>query len=177
MNILKFIDQAILSLLKAVTITCFVILTVLVSANVFVRFFPIVSLHWFDEIIELVVAALIFYGSAALWITKEHFSVGDWIGKRLATRPRHAYRMALELLALVFVLVYFYYSYELADSAVDVTNAFAIPKWILYSCLPVSGAIMIIYSIKNVIEEMGGILRHQDSQGDKSACAAISDRT
>ena len=49
----------------------------------FVRFFPVVSLHWFDEIIELLYAYLVFYGAAALWITREHLSVGDWISGRL----------------------------------------------------------------------------------------------
>ena len=92
MNILKLIDTVILNILKTITIACFVMLTLLVSANVFVRFFPVISLHWFDEIIELLVAYLVFYGSAALWITKEHFSVGDWIEKRLADRQRHFYR-------------------------------------------------------------------------------------
>jgi TRAP-type C4-dicarboxylate transport system permease small subunit len=164
MNILKLIDLIILNTLKAVTIACFVILTVLVSANVLVRFFPVASLHWFDEIIELVVAALIFYGSAALWITREHFGVGDWIGKRLAPRLRQAYHVVIELLALVFVAVFFYYSYALANSAEDVTNAFAIPKWILYSCLPISAAIMIIYSFRKIMEEIGAIWRHPNSR-------------
>ena len=63
----------ILSALKVITITSFVILTILISANVFVRFFPIASLHWFDEIIELLYAYLVFYGAAALWITHEPF--------------------------------------------------------------------------------------------------------
>jgi TRAP-type transport system small permease protein len=171
MHSLKLFDRVILGILKAITIICFVILTILVSANVFVRFFPVVSLHWFDEIIELVVAALIFYGSAALWITKEHFSVGDWIGKRLAAGTRHIYRMVLELLALVFVLVFFYYSYALAESAVDVTNAFAIPKWILYSCLPISGAVMIIYSIRHIFQEIAGMIKQQPDEGEANDCA------
>ncbi len=163
MNLLKQIDRIILKVLKAVSIACFIILTVLVAANVVIRFFPVVSLHWFDEIIELVVAALIFYGSAALWITREHFSVGDWIGKRLAPRPRHAYRLVVELLALGFIVLFFHYSYALTASAEDVTNAFAIPKWILYACLPVSAAIMMIYSVRNILGELAGILKHQSS--------------
>ena len=83
LNVLRGVDRFVLALLKAFTILCFVLLTVLISANVFVRFFPVVSLHWFDEIIELLYAYLVFYGAAALWITREHFSVGDWISGRL----------------------------------------------------------------------------------------------
>ena len=41
MDSLKSIDKVILKLLKAITITSFVLLTILISANVFVRFVPI----------------------------------------------------------------------------------------------------------------------------------------
>ena len=68
MDVLRQLDRIVLLALKYITITCFVILTILVSANVLVRFVPVVSLHWFDEIIELLYAYLVFYGAAALWI-------------------------------------------------------------------------------------------------------------
>jgi len=175
-HILKQMDRAILNVLKAITIFCFVILTLLVSANVFVRFFPVVSLHWFDEIIELVVAMLIFYGAASLWITNEHFSVGDWLEKRLASKPKHAYRMVLEVLKLVFAAIFFYYSYKLTSSADDVTNVFAIPKWILYSCLPISGAIMVIYSIKNIIVEIADMKKPPAGAEGKDVCGVVMDK-
>ena len=93
---LKSIDKVILKTLMAFTITLFFFLTILISANVFVRFFPIVSLHWFDEIIELLYAYLVFYGAAALWITHEHFGVGDWIETRIKNvRTRSAYKIII----------------------------------------------------------------------------------
>jgi TRAP-type C4-dicarboxylate transport system permease small subunit len=156
---LKQIDDILLRILKVITITSFIFLTILVSANVFVRFVPVASLHWFDEIIELLFAYLVFYGAAALWITREHFSVGDWIGKRIANvRARHLYRLIVELMVLLFVVIFFYYSLRLTILAQDVTNVFAIPKRILYSCLPISGALMIIYSIRNIIVETAGVI-------------------
>ena len=92
----------ILNALKVVTIASFVFLTILITANVFVRFFPVVSLHWFDEIIELLYAYLVFYGAAALWILRGHISVGDWISGRLfkGETALRAYRLVLELLGL-----------------------------------------------------------------------------
>ena len=166
MGSLKSIDKVILKTLKAITITSFVFLTILISANVFVRFFPVASLHWFDEIIELLYAYLVFYGAAALWISHEHFGVGDWIEKRIKNiRMRSAYRMIIELLVLCFVVIFFYYSLRLTLLARDVTNVFAIPKRVLYSCLPVSGAIMIIYSIRNITVEMIGIIKSEPEEG------------
>jgi len=160
MGSLKSMDKVILQTLKVVTITSFVFLTLLISANVFVRFFPVVSLHWFDEIIELLYAYLVFYGSAALWISHEHFGVGDWIDKRITNiRMRSVYRIIIELLVLCFVVIFFYYSLRLTLLARDVTNVFAIPKRVLYSCLPISGVIMILYSIRDLTVEIIGMMK------------------
>jgi TRAP-type C4-dicarboxylate transport system permease small subunit len=156
MSFLKWLDKFILQTFKALTMACFVALTILVAANVFVRFFPVASLHWFDEIIELLYAYLVFYGAAALWITREHFSVGDWIGGRIikGDRARHFYRLILEVLVLIFSLVFFFFSFKLTAMAQDVTNVFAIPKSVLYSCMPIAGAVMVVYSIRNIIHEV-----------------------
>jgi len=160
LNVLRGVDRFVLALLKAFTILCFVLLTVLISANVFVRFFPVVSLHWFDEIIELLYAYLVFYGAAALWITREHFSVGDWISGRLIRNPKaiRVYRLVIECLVLVFALIFFYYSQRLTSMAMDVTNVFAIPKKILYSCMPISGLVMAVYSLRNIALEIAGLV-------------------
>ncbi len=163
LNALKKIDRMVLAALKALTITLFLLLSLLVCANVFVRFVPVVSLHWFDEIVEMLYAALIFYGAAALWITREHFSLGDWIGSKVIrdARARHLYRLVIEVLVLVFVLVFFYYSFRLTLMARDVTNVFAIPKRILYSCMPIAGAVMVVYSIRNIIHEVIPLIRQR----------------
>jgi TRAP-type C4-dicarboxylate transport system permease small subunit len=96
-----------------------------------------------------------------LWITRELFCVGDWIGTKVITSAsgRHVYRILLESLSLLFVLVFFFYSFRLTVLAQDVTNVFAIPKRILYACMPIAGAVMVAYSIGNIIREMLPLLR------------------
>jgi TRAP-type C4-dicarboxylate transport system permease small subunit len=155
-RLLQRLDRLLLSTLKAVSITCFFLLTILITANVFVRFFPVVSLHWFDEIIELLYAYLVFYGAAALWITREHLCVGDWISGRLfkGETALRVYRLVLELLGLLFAAVFCAYATRLTGLSLEVTNVFAIPKKVLYSCMAVSGAIMVLYSIRNCVTEI-----------------------
>jgi len=156
LNILKKMDRMAFVALKVLTIVLFVLLSLLITANVVVRFIPVVSLHWFDEIVEMLYAYLIFYGAAVLWITREHFSVGDWIGAVILKGPRarHLYRAVVEVLVLIFTMIFLYYSLRLTVLARDVTNVFAIPKGVLYSCMPISGAIMVIYSLRNIIVEV-----------------------
>jgi TRAP-type C4-dicarboxylate transport system permease small subunit len=85
--------------------------------------------------------------------------VGDWISGRLIRNPLaiRVYRLVLECLVLAFALIFFYYSQRLTGLAMDVTNVFAIPKKILYSCMPISGLIMVVYSLRNVILEIAGL--------------------
>jgi TRAP-type transport system small permease protein len=160
LNILQGVDRFILALLKAFAILCFILLTILISANVLVRFVPVISLHWFDEIIETLYAYMIFYGAAALWITREHISVGDWISGRFIKKPKavRVYRLILECLVLVFAMIFLFYSRRLTSMAQDVTNVFAIPKKILYSCMPISGLVMVVYSLRNIVVEIAGII-------------------
>jgi TRAP-type transport system small permease protein len=152
LNCLQHVDRIVLTLLKAVSILCFVLLTILVSANVLVRFLPVVSLHWFDEIVEMLYACLVFYGAAALWINHEHFSVGDWMSGRIlkSAGACRFYKLILELFKLAFAGIFLYYSFRLTILAIDVTNVFAIPKRVLYSCMPISALIMVVYSLCSI---------------------------
>jgi len=81
---------------------------------------------------------------------------------------RYAYIMIIEFLVLCFALIFFYYSLRLTVLARDVTNVFAIPKRVLYSCLPVSGAIMIIYSVRDIVVKITDALKSQQEQERKA---------
>jgi TRAP-type transport system small permease protein len=164
-SFLQRLDSITLTLLKAVSIVCFILLTILITANVVVRFLPVVSLHWFDEIVEMLYAYLVFYGAAALWINKEHFSVGDWMSGRIvkSAGAHRNYRLILELFKLAFAGIFLYYSFRLTMLAIDVTNVFAIPKRILYSCMPISALIMVVYSLCSIATQVCELGKIEDN--------------
>jgi TRAP-type transport system small permease protein len=151
---LKAINGVITAVLKYVTIVLFLAITLIVVANILLRIFPITSLHWTDEIVELCFASMVFYGAAGVWMGKGHFSVGDWISKRIKSkRGQAAYRLLLELICLAFTLILFKYSLSLTLKAREVTSVFQISKKVLYSCMPIGSLIMSIYSCVFVIVE------------------------
>ncbi len=153
-ELLHTADRLIQQILKVMTITLFAILTLLLTANIIVRFFPVMSMHWFDEIVEMCFAALVFYGAAVLWTTRGHFSVGDWISKFLPTeRAKGAYRLLVAALSTAFLAVLFWYSLRLVLNATELTTVFQIPKSVLYSCMPISSLIMLAYSFCDVCKE------------------------
>ena len=158
-RILGYFDRALLATLKWVCIVLFVAITLIMTLNIVVRFVPVMSMHWFDEIVELLYGALIFYGAAAVWVTHSHFSVGDWLSKYLKTvRARFAYRLVVELISLVFMVIFFKYALELTLSTDEQTTAFSMSKKWLYACMPITGAIMMVYSVKNMVLELAMIL-------------------
>jgi len=153
--LLEAADRGVARALEWITVSLFAALTLLLTANIVVRFVPVVSLHWFDEIVELLYAALVFYGAAAVWIGKAHFSVGDWISRWIpGERSRRLYRASLELACLAFALVLLVYSYQLFDSAQELTPVFGISKKVHYACMPISSLIMAVYSAKNLVVEL-----------------------
>jgi TRAP-type C4-dicarboxylate transport system permease small subunit len=139
---------------------CFVLLTALLIFMVLIKYIPLASLLWSEEIIILLFDYMVFLGAAALWINREHISAGDWISGKLIKeeRHRHLYRILIELLGLTFAAVLCYFSLFFMLSSIStgaVTNVMAMPKWYYYICMPVAGGLMVIYSIRNIVVEAG----------------------
>jgi TRAP-type transport system small permease protein len=157
--LLARLDRVLLVLLEAICIVLFAAITLILTLNIVVRFVPVMSMHWFDEILELLYGALVFYGAAAVWVAHGHFSVGDWLSKRLpSVRARLLYRFLVEACSLVFIAVFFKYSLDLTMNTTEQTTAFAMSKAWLYACMPITGGIMLLYSVKNMVLELRAVL-------------------
>ncbi|MEA4951039.1 MAG: hypothetical protein VB107_00010 [Aminivibrio sp.] len=95
-DLFRAADLLVRRLLRILTVLLFLVLALLLATNVALRLtndlatvlsergysiaaeavrgiIPIGSMHWFDEIVEMCFAAMIFYGSASLWAVKGHF--------------------------------------------------------------------------------------------------------
>lgn len=181
-GVLKTIDLWVQKILKLVSMVIFCALGLLLVVNVLMRLIndliskltvsgyesaavwikeimPVTSFHWFDEIVELSFAALVFYGAAALWGAKLHFSVGDWISPRLKSpKMKSLYRLTIYLICVAFMAILFWFSLRLTLRATGLTTVFQIKKSILYSCMPISALIMLLYSIFDFLGEVRNLL-------------------
>lgn len=109
---------------------------------------PMNSLHWFDEIVEMCFAGLVFYGSAALWAAKGHFSVGDFISRHLPGHlSRALYKTVVTAVCVAFIAIFFWFSLRLALRSTELTTVFQIPKSLLYGCMPASSFLMLLWSL------------------------------
>ena len=149
-NILKKSDQILFLILKCGSATCLVGLLFFIAAGVFVRFVPISSMGWADEIIEFGFAWMVFLGAAALWRGRSHFRV-ELLPERLAGKTSGMILdIFLNLSALVFLFIFTYQGGLLAIQAIDRSPILEFPRTLWYIVMPISGAIMIGYTLRDL---------------------------
>jgi len=149
-NTLKKTERAFVLTLKWSSVGCLVGLLVFLSAGIFVRFVPVGSMGWADEVIEFAFAWMIFFGTAVLWRERTHFRV-DLIPNWLAgSRAGQILEIILGLLALVFFLVFTYEGGVLTMRTTDNSPILDLPKALWYMIMPISGAILIGYTVRDL---------------------------
>lgn len=127
---------------------CLVALLVLLSAGVLVRFLPVASMGWADEIVELAFAWMVFLGTAALWRDNGHIAV-DFIHESLAgSQAGRGLELLLGVLTLAFLGFFTWEGALLTAQAVgNRTPILELPKPWWYAAIPTSGLVMIGYSV------------------------------
>jgi len=132
-------------------IGCLAGIFILISAGMFVRFVPISSMGWADEVIEFGFAWMVFLGSALLWKERTHFRVdmipnwlaGSWSGRILD--------IIVNFMSLAFFLVFTLEGGILTMRTSDPSPILDLPKAIWYVIMPISGAAIIGYTVRDLI--------------------------
>lgn len=145
------LDTAVGHVLRGIAVFCLAALFLLLFVNVFARSFQLASFAWMDEVVQGLFAWMVFMGAAALWREGAHFRV-DWLEKTLS--PRYAsplLKLLIALLSLLFLLVLTWYGWLLTERSSASTPVLNLPIGIFYVSIPVAGALMSIYSLRDVL--------------------------
>lgn len=146
-NLITKLDKIIFWTLSNIAITFLIGLFILMAMNVLLRFFPIFSLGWFDEIIELLFSWMIFCEAAVLWRLKEHPYIDLLETKIKKESIRYKLAFIIECINITFLSTFVYYSYTLTSNSVAWSPIFKIPKKLYYISMPLAGIYMIGCSI------------------------------
>ena len=150
-------DRLMEAVLRWVSIVCMSILVVLVCALVLIRFYPIFSMGWADEIVELAFAWMVFMGTAAVWRSKEHITI-DFIPQALAgTTAGRVLDVVVNVLVLGFLGVFTWQGWSLTlQSTGNTTPMLTLPKPLWYVTIPVAGLVMIGYTAARILKALRG---------------------
>jgi TRAP-type C4-dicarboxylate transport system permease small subunit len=145
-------DRVLDAAMRWISSVCLVVLLVLVSLIVLIRFFPVVALGWEDEVVELAFAWMVFLGAAAIWRSREHIVI-DFIPQALAgSWAGRALEIVVGLLLLGFLAVFTWYGWLLTLQARGNTSPMLVlPKPLWYAAVPVSGVVMMGYTVARMV--------------------------
>ena len=156
---METLERALARFLRVSSVISLVGLFILITAGVFVRFVPISSMGWADEVIELAFAWMVFLGTALLWGKRSHFRV-DVLPTVLAGSPAGRFlEVGLQILCLAFFLVYTQQAGLLTVQSMDRSPILDYPRAIWYLIMPVTGAVIIGYIVRDLILLFRGKLR------------------
>lgn len=122
---------------------------------------------WTDEIVEFLLAWLIFLGAAGLWRNGEQFRV-DLIDQTIKNEAaRRWIALLCEVLSLVFLAILTWYGTRFALRITDTSPTWAMPRIYWFIVMPLSSAIMTFYSLVRItrlargdrLPEHGAIIR------------------
>lgn len=145
------LDHIFGGILRAVPIACMAALFVLLFVNVIARTFQLAGFAWFDEIVQGLFAWMVFAGAAALWRDRAHFQV-LWLPDSLPPCAARVLRITIVLLGLCFLTAMTWYGATLTLKARAVTPILALPTSYFYAAIPISGAVMIVYSLADLFQ-------------------------
>jgi TRAP-type C4-dicarboxylate transport system permease small subunit len=148
-------DRVLEAVLRWMSIVCMFILVVLVCALVLIRFYPLFSMGWADEIVELAFAWMVFMGTAAIWRSHEHITI-DFIPQALAgTRAGRALDVVVGLLILGFLAVFTWQGwFFMIQSSSNTSPMLTMPRPLWYATIPVSGLVMIVYTVSRILNDI-----------------------
>ncbi|MEO9526951.1 TRAP transporter small permease subunit [Roseibium sp.] len=160
---LATIDRIAGFILRAIPVCCLAALFLLLLTNVIARTFQLAGFSWFDEIVQGLFAWMVFIGAAALWRERDHFQV-DWLERSLPAIPARILRLVTTLLAICFLVVMTAYGADLTRSAKALTPILGLPTALFYITIPLSGAVMLIYSSAELLRLLTGFNSSRETQ-------------
>lgn len=150
---MKGLDHILGRVLRAVPITCFAALFVLLFVNVVARTFQLAGFAWFDEVVQGLFAWMVFVGAAALWRENDHFQV-VWLAQSLPPAASRVLLIVVSLLGLSFLVAMTWYGASLTMRARALTPILDLPTSLFYAAIPVSGAVMVVYTLADLFRHL-----------------------
>lgn len=150
---MRGLDHILGRVLRAVPITCFAALFVLLFVNVVARTFQLAGFAWFDEVVQGLFAWMVFVGAAALWRENDHFQV-VWLAQSLPPAASRVLLIIVSLLGLSFLVAMTWYDASLTMRARALTPILDLPTSLFYAAIPVSGAVMVVYTLADLFRHL-----------------------
>ena len=153
MSLLTSIDRSVIWTLRIICVVCLLGLMALIALRIIDRALPGVGGAWTDETIELLFGWMVFLGAAVLWRERDHFKV-EWIEGKLPARYVGPLNIIIDAVVIAFLVIMVWQGAELVSRANSVSSILRLPRALWLSAIPVSGAIMLVYTLVDLCKRL-----------------------
>ena len=147
---LKKIDDFFIRVQKHIGGVLFCAIFFFCLAQVACRYVLHISSPWTEELARVGMVYMTFFAAAYGIRMNTHPSV-DFLVKKFPLRARMILAVIMELLIIGVGLILVIYGWKYVErTASDLSTTYHYPKSVWYIPIPVSGVIMVIYSVRNI---------------------------
>lgn len=140
------------------------VMTLVVGTNVFCRFVLNASLHWGDEVAQILLAWLTFLGAATAVRDGGHYRL-HFLSRILFGRRAFALKVVRDTVSLSAIVVLLYYSSSVAVRIREWTMpATEISRALVYAACPVGCALMLWYALQRLWGDLSSKSRQETDQ-------------
>lgn len=152
MTFLRKADEVLAKIMKVFVVALCIGIACVLLVRVLIRFTPIhVSLSWTDEVVEWMMAWMIFTGATIIMRDGQHFKVDLLQEKFKGKLGIDLLNIFISVLGVVFIGALFYYSILLVKGATQFSPILKVSTRLPYSSIPVNCFFMLLYLIRDVI--------------------------
>ncbi len=152
---LKTLDKILSTGMKALVVILCSAIAIVLFLRVVIRFTPVhFQISWTDEIVEMMMAWMIFTASAEIMRDGGHVRV-ELLQERYAGKKWVDFlNFFITLISIVFIASLLHYSIQLVRKAVQFTPILKISTRWLYLSIPVNCVIMLIYLVRDGVRDV-----------------------
>ncbi len=134
-------------------------MTVVVAVQVFFRYVLNQSLFWSEELARYLLVWLSFLGASAAYRRGAHPGI-DILTAKLPAQIHRVSAAVVHLASLSLFAVMIFYGCRFAYFVrLQISPALYLPKWIVFSIVPVSGLILMLHGITFLLRDIIGVTR------------------
>ncbi len=134
-------------------------MSLIVAVQVFFRYALNSSLFWSEELARFMLVWLTFLGASAAYRRGVHPGV-DVLYRRMPPWLKRTSAVLIHLVSIGLFCVMIFYGYQFAHFVrFQISPALYLPKWIVFSIIPVSGGILTLHGLAFLLGELTGEAR------------------
>jgi TRAP-type C4-dicarboxylate transport system permease small subunit len=131
-------------------------MSLIVAVQVFFRYVLNSSLFWSEELARFMLVWLTFLGASAAYRRRVHPGV-DVLYRRMPPWLKRTSAVLIHLVSIGLFCVMILYGYRFAHFVrFQISPALYLPKWIVFSIIPVSGGILTLHGLAFLLGELAG---------------------